>query len=104
MAYVSFITDVFSRTIVGWRVASNKRTDMVPESLDMARWNRGTHFTDLICHSDAGSQYTSVRYRERLDEIGAKPSIGSIADSYDNPLAETVNGAYKTELIRRRVP
>jgi putative transposase len=104
VAYVSFITDVFSRMIVGWRVASNMRTDMVLESLDMARWNRGARFDDLICHSDAGSQFTSVRYTERLDEIGARPSIGSVADSYDNALAETVNGLYKTELIRRRNP
>jgi putative transposase len=104
VAYVSFITDVFSRTIVGWRVASNMRTDMVLESLDMARWSREAHFDDLICHSDAGSQYTSIRYTERLDEIGARPSIGSVADSYDNALAETVNGLYKTELIRRRGP
>jgi putative transposase len=104
VAYVSFITDVFSRTIVGWRVASNMRTDMVLESLDMARWSRGAYFDDRICHSDAGSQYTSIRYTERLDEIGARPSIGSVADSYDNALAETVNGLYKTELIRRRGP
>jgi putative transposase len=104
IAYVSFITDVFSRMIVGWRVASNMRTDMVLESLDMACWFRGARFEDLVCHSDAGSQYTSIRYTERLDEIGARPSIGSVADSYDNALAETVNGSYKTELIRRRGP
>jgi putative transposase len=80
VAYVSFITDVFSRMIVGWRVASNMRTDIVLESLDMARWSRGAQFDDLICHSDAGSQYTSIRYTERLDEIGARPSIGTVAD------------------------
>ena len=80
------------------------RTDMVLESLDMARWNRGARLDGLVCHSDAGSQYTSIRYTERLDEIGAKPSIGTVADSYDNALAETVNGSYKTELIRRRGP
>ena len=83
MVYVSFITDVFSRRIVGWRVATNMRTDMVLDSLEMARWARGTHLGGLVCHSDAGSQYTSIRYTERLDEIGAKPSIGSVADSYD---------------------
>lgn len=104
MVYVSFITDVFSRTIVGWRVASNMRTDMVLDSIEMARWSRGTRLDGLICHSDAGSQYTSIRYTERLDEIGATPSIGSVADSYDNALAETINGLYKTELIRRRGP
>ena len=104
MVYVSFITDVFSRTIVGWRVASNMRTDMVLESIEMARWSRGQHLDGLICHSDAGSQYTSIRYTERLEEIGATPSIGSVADSYDNALAETINGLYKTEVIRRRGP
>lgn len=104
MVYVSFITDVYSRMIVGWRVASNMRTDMVLDSLEMARWSRGTRLDGLICHSDAGSQYTSIRYTERLDEIGAVPSIGSVADSYDNALAETINGLYKTEVIRRRGP
>jgi len=104
VAYVCFIVDVFSRTIVGWRAASNMRTDMVLDALEMARWSRGTRFDDLICHSDAGSQFTSIRYTERLDEIGARPSIGTIADSYDNALAETVNGSYKAELIRRRGP
>lgn len=104
MVYVSFITDVFSRTIVGWRVAQNMRTEMVLDSLEMARWSRGARLEGLVCHSDAGSQYTSIRYTERLAEIGATPSIGSVADSYDNALAETVNGLYKTELIRRRGP
>src|SRR4051812_37000329 len=104
MVYVSFITDVYSRMIVGWRVATNMKTDMVLDSLEMARWSRGTHLDGLICHSDAGSQYTSIRYTERLDEIGATPSIGTVADSYDNALAETINGLYKTEVIRRRGP
>jgi putative transposase len=104
MVYVSFITDVYSRMIVGWRVATNMRTDMVLDSIEMARWSRGTRLDGLICHSDAGSQYTSIRYTERLDEIGATPSIGSVADSYDNALAETINGLYKTEVIRRRGP
>src|SRR3954451_158509 len=104
MVYVSFITDVYSRTIVGWRVASNMRTDMVLDSIEMARWSRGTRLDGLVCHSDAGSQYTSIHYTERLDEIGAVPSIGSVADIYDNALAETINGLYKTEVIRRRGP
>jgi putative transposase len=104
MVYVCFIVDVFSRSIVGWRVAANMRTEMVLDALEMARWSRGTHLDGLVCHSDAGSQFTSVRYTERLDEIGARPSIGSVADSYDNALAETVNGLYKTELIRRQGP
>jgi len=103
MAYVSFITDVFSRRIVGWRVASNMRTAMVLDSLEMARWARGANLDGLVCHSN-GSQYTSIRYTERVEEIGARPSIGSVADSYDNALAETINGLYKTELIRPRGP
>lgn len=104
MAYVCFIVDVYSRVIVGWRVASNMRTDMVLDALNMASWHRGARLDGLVCHSDAGSQFTSIRYTERLDEIGARPSIGSVADSYDNALAETVNGLYKTELIRRQGP
>jgi len=104
MVYVSNIGEVFARTIVGWRVASHMRTDMVLESIEMARWSRGQRLDGLVCHSDAASQYTSIRYTERLAEIGAVPSIGSVADSYDNALAETVNGLYKTELIRRRGP
>ena len=78
-----FQTDVFSRMIVGWRVAQNMRTEMVLDSLEMARWSRGTRLEGLVCHSDAGSQYTSIRYTERLNENSATPSSGSIADSYD---------------------
>jgi len=100
VAYVCFIIDAFSRMIVGWRVASHMRTDMVLDAVDMARWQRGARIAGLRCHSDAGSQFTSVRYGEALAEIGAVPSIGSVGDSYDNALAETVNGIYKTELIR----
>ena len=99
MAYVCFITDAFSRMIVGWRVASHMKASMVLDALEMARWNRGTRLEGLVAHSDAGSQFTSIRYGERLAEIGAVPSIGSVGDSYDNALAETVNGLYKTELI-----
>jgi putative transposase len=100
VAYVCFIVDAFSRMIVGWRVAAHMRTDMVLDALEMARWSRGTQLEGLRCHSDAGSQFTSVRYGERLAELGAVPSIGSVGDSYDNALAESVNGLYKTELIR----
>jgi putative transposase len=99
MGYVCFIIDAFSRKIVGWRVAGHMRTTMVLDALEMARWSRGARLEGLITHSDAGSQYTSIRYGERLDEIGAVPSIGSIGDSYDNALAESVNALYKTELI-----
>ena len=100
MAYVCFIVDAFSRRIVGWRVASNMRTDMVLDALEMARRSRGTRrLVGLVAHSDAGSQFTSVRFTERLDEIGARPSIGTVADSFDNALAETTNGLYKTECV-----
>jgi putative transposase len=99
-AYVYFITDVFSRMIVGWRVAANMRTDMVLDALEMARWKRGTVLEGLVSHTDAGSQFTSVRYGERLSELGAVPSIGSVGDAFDNALAEAVNGSYKEELIR----
>jgi putative transposase len=100
MAYVCFIVDAFSRRIVGWRVASNMKTDMVLDALGMARRSRGgQRLIGLVTHSDAGSQFTSVRFTERLDEIGARPSIGTIADSYDNALAETTNGLYKSECV-----
>ena len=100
VAYVCFIIDAFSRMIVGWRCASHMRTEMILDAIEMARWGRGTHHDDLRCHSDAGSQFTSIRYGERLAEIGATPSIGTVGDSYDNALAETVNGYYKAELVR----
>jgi len=97
---VCFIVDAFSRMIVGWRVASNMKTQMVLDALEMARLARGgRRLVGLVAHSDAGSQFTSVRFTERLDEIGARPSIGTVADSYDNALAETTNGLYKTECV-----
>jgi putative transposase len=101
MAYVCFIVDAFSRRIVGWRVASHMRTDMVLDALEMARRSRGRRrLIGLVTHADAGSQFTSVRFTERLDEIGARPSIGTVADSYDNALAETTNGLFKAECVR----
>ena len=99
VAYVCFITDAHSRMIVGWRAASHMRTTMVLDAIEMARWSRGNLLPGLRCHSDAGSQFTSIRYGERLAEIGAVPSIGTVGDSFDNALAETVNGYYKAELI-----
>jgi putative transposase len=100
MAYVCFIVDAFSRRIVGWRVAANMRTDMVLDALEMARTSRGgRRLVGLVAHSDAGSQFTSVRFTERIEEIGARPSIGTVADSYDNALAETTNGLYKAECV-----
>ncbi len=100
IAYVCFVTDAFSRRIVGWRVAGHMRTQMVLDALEMARWNRGARLEGLIAHADAGSQFTSIRYSERLDDLGAVPSVGSVGDSYDNALAEAVNALFKTELIR----
>jgi putative transposase len=101
MAYVCFIVDAFSRRIVGWRVAAHMRTDMVLDALEMARRSRGNRrLVGLVAHADAGSQFTSVRFTERLDEIGARPSIGTVADSFDNALAETTNGLYKAECVR----
>jgi putative transposase len=101
MAYVCFIVDAFSRRIVGWRVAANMKTEMVLDALEMARRSRGgSRLVGLVTHADAGSQFTSVRFTERLDEIGARPSIGTVADSYDNALAETTNGLFKAECVR----
>ena len=100
VAYACFIVDAYSRMIVGWRVAAHMRTSMVLDALEMARASRATRLAGLVAHSDAGSQFTSVRWGERLAELGAVPSVGSVGDSYDNALAESVNGLYKTELIR----
>lgn len=101
--YVAFVIDVFSRRIVGWRVASSMKTDLVLDALEQALWARNKP-KGLIHHSDRGSQYLSIRYSERLAEAGIEPSIGSRGDSYDNALAETINGLFKTEVIHRRGP
>ncbi len=103
--YVAFVVDVFARRIVGWRVSSSMQTDFVLDALEQALYDRQPGLDDaLIHHSDRGSQYVSIRYTERLAEAGIEPSVGSRGDSYDNALAETINGLYKTELIRRRAP
>jgi len=103
--YVAFVIDVFARRIVGWRVSSSMRTDFVLDALEQALYARRPEREDaLIHHSDRGSQYVSIRYSERLAEAGIEPSVGSKGDSYDNALAETINGLYKTELIHRRSP
>ena len=81
VAYVCFIIDTFSQMIVGWRCASHMRIQMVLDAIEMARWSRGRHHEDLRCHSNAGSQFTSIRYDERLAEIGATPSMGTVGDS-----------------------
>jgi transposase InsO family protein len=101
IVYVAFVVDVFSRRIVGWKTARTMATSLVLDALNMAAWaRRGTDLAGLICHSDAGSQYTSITYTARLAEIGANPSIGTVGDSYDNALAESAIGLFKTELHR----
>lgn len=103
--YVAFVIDVFARRIVGWRVSRSMRTDFVLDALEQALHARQPEREDaLIHHSDRGSQYVSIRYTERLAEASIEPSVGSKGDSYDNALAETINGLYKTELIHRRAP
>ena len=104
-SYVAFIIDVFSRRIVGWRVSSSLRSDLALDALEMAIWSRKeADLSGLVHHSDRGGQYLAIRYSERLGLAGAVASVGSRGDSYDNALAETVNGLFKTELIRRHAP
>lgn len=102
-AYVAFVIDVFSRMLVGWRASSSLRTDLALDALEQSLWARD-HTGGLVHHSDRGSQYLSIRYTERLAEAGIEPSVGSVGDSYDNALAETVIGLYKTEVIHKRGP
>ena len=103
--YVAFVIDVFSRSIVGWRALTSLRTDLVLDALEQALYDRGELVSQpLVHHSDRGSQYLSIRYTERLAEAGIEPSVGSRGDSYDNALAESVIGLYKTEVIRQRGP
>jgi putative transposase len=101
--YVAFVIDVFARRIVGWRVSSSMHTDFVLDALEQALYARQPEQADaLVHHSDRGSQYISIRYTERLAQAGIEPSVGSRGDSYDNALAESVNGLYKAELIHRK--
>lgn len=103
--YVAFVLDVYSRMIVGWQVANHMRTELPLDALEMALWRRRIN-TDsgLIHHSDRGSQYVSIRYTDRLADIGASASVGSVADSYDNAMAEALNGTFKAELIEMQGP
>jgi len=104
-AYVAFVVDVFSRFIVGWRVSGSLRAELALDALEMAIWaRRGDDLDGLVHHSDRGVQYLAIRYTQRLADAGAVTSVGSKGDSYDNALAETINGLYKTELIRPRGP
>jgi putative transposase len=106
-AYVAFITDVYSRRIVGWQASRSLKTDLALNALEQAVWERSRNGADLeglIHHSDRGVQYLSIRYTERLAENGVVNSVGSRGDSYDNALAETIFGLYKTELVRNKGP
>jgi putative transposase len=102
--YVALVIDAFSRFIVGWQASRSLRTDLALDALEMAIWRRQTQLDGLVHHSDRGCQYLAIRYTQRLAEAGAACSVGSRGDSYDNALAETIIGLYKTELIRRRGP
>jgi putative transposase len=101
IVYISFITDVFSRRIVGWKASSSMTATLVTDALNMAAWmRRGSSLENLTCHTDAGSQYTSVTYTERLGDFDIDPAIGTVGDSYDNAMAESMFALFKTELFR----
>jgi transposase InsO family protein len=103
--YVAFVIDTYARRIVGWRTSRTAHTGFVLDALEQALHDRRPlHRGGLVHHSDRGSQYVSIRYSERLAEAGIEPSVGSVGDSYDNALAETINGLYKAEVIHRRGP
>jgi putative transposase len=106
--YVSFVIDAYARRILGWSTATTMTTSLVLDALEQAVWTRNreghANLTGLVAHSDRGSQYTSLRYGQRLVESGITPSVGTTGDSYDNALAETINGLYKTEVIKPGKP
>jgi putative transposase len=106
--YVAFVIDAYARRILGWRSSTTMNTGMVVDALNQALWQRQREghddYTYLVAHSDHGSQYTSIRYGLRIADAGLTPSTGTVGDSYDNALAETINGLYKTELIKRHGP
>ena len=102
--YVAFVIDAYARRIVGWRVSRTAHASFVLDALEQALHERRPARGGLVHHSDRGSQYVSIRYTERLAEAGVEPSVGSVGDSYDNALAETINGLYKAEVIHRRGP
>lgn len=102
MSYFAFCLDVYSRRIVGWQLASHLRTDLVLDALEMAIWQRKRLERGLVHHSDRGSQYTSIRYTDRLGEFGATPSVGSVGDAYDNAMAESFVSTFKGELVDGR--
>ena len=103
--YVAFVIDVFARRLVGWRVSASLRTDFVLDALEQAIYERrAAGLTDLVHHSDRGTQYLSMRYTDRLADASIAPSVGSRGDSYDNALAESIIGLFKTEVIQRKGP
>ena len=102
--YVAFVIDVYARYIVGWRVSRTAHAAFVLDALEQAIHERRPNRGGLVHHSDRGSQYLSIKYTERLAEAGIEPSVGSVGDSYDNALAETINGLYKAEVVHRRGP
>lgn len=106
--YVAFILDAYARRILGWRSGTSMSSQLVLDALEQAVWTRGrggiTDLSGLIHHTDKGSQYTSIKFSERLAQVGVAASVGSVGDSYDNALAETINGLYKTELIKKAGP
>jgi putative transposase len=109
--YVAFVTDAYARRILGWRCGTSMSIQLVLDALEQAIWTRQRIGADgdgtlesVVAHSDRGSQYTALKYGERLAEAGVAASVGSVGDSYDNALAETINGLYKTELIKPRAP
>jgi putative transposase len=108
MVYVAFVIDAYSRRIIGWRAATTMRTSLVLDALEHALWTRQRErrgsLAGLVCHNDAGSQYTSIAFTERVAAAGATPSVGTVGDAYDNALAESVIGLFKTELITPRGP
>ena len=105
---MAFVVDAYARRILGWRVALTMATSMVLDAIEQAIWTRQQEgvldLKDVVHHTDRGSQYTSIRFSERLAEAGIQPSVGAVGSSYDNALAETINGLYKTELIKPRKP
>jgi len=101
--YVAFVTDAFSRRIVGWRASTSMRSDLALDALEQALYDRETD-AGLVHHSDRGSPYLAIRYTDRLVEAGIEPSVGSRCDAYDNALAETINGLYKAEVIYHEGP
>jgi putative transposase len=108
MVYVAFVVDAFARRVIGWRVASSMKTELVLDALDHAIFTRNSEgisdLTGLVSHSDAGSQYVSIAFTQRLADAGIDPSVGSVGDAYDNALAETTVGSFKTEQINRNGP